>query len=56
MVFIGRNAENHIVTLGINQTVAVNKIVDKIIQNVKSFQEKQQDDMTLLVLKKLPSG
>ena len=32
----------------------VNKIVDKIIQNVKSFQEKQQDDMTLLVLKKLP--
>jgi hypothetical protein len=35
--------------------LSVNKIVDKIIQNVKSFQEKQQDDMTLLVLKKLPS-
>ena len=33
----------------------VGKIVDKIIQKVKSFQEKQQDDMTLLVLKKLPS-
>ena len=33
----------------------VKKIVDKIIQNVKSFQEKQQDDMTLLILKKLPS-
>ena len=33
----------------------VKKIVDKIIQQVKSFQEKQQDDMTLLVLKKLPS-
>jgi serine phosphatase RsbU (regulator of sigma subunit) len=33
----------------------VNRIVDKIIQKVKSFQAKQQDDMTLLVLKKLPS-
>jgi serine phosphatase RsbU (regulator of sigma subunit) len=33
----------------------VKKIVDKIIQKVESFQEKQQDDMTLLILKKLPS-
>ena len=34
----------------------VKKIVNKIIKNVNSFQEKQQDDMTLLVLKKLPSN
>ena len=33
----------------------VKKIVGKIIQKVKAFQEKQQDDMTLLVLKKLQS-
>ena len=30
----------------------VGKLRDKIIEEVKSFQEEQQDDMTLVVIKK----
>ena len=32
----------------------INKILDKIIREVNNFQEEQSDDMTLLIIKKLP--